>query len=130
MKNIQRYNQIKTTPLGGQISEIDTHISIPTKKDYDLGYIRRYFIQLVNDKNSVIYEVNSKVYLQHEPKSYYTRTSLKWRISGSLEESYDMSGNLINKSVKESNRISLKLASKNIPNLKLYLPNLLQFYKN
>ena len=40
-----------------------------------------------------------------------------------------MEGNLINKSVKESNRVSLRLTSKKIPNLKLYLPNLLQFYK-
>ena len=68
--------------------------------------------------------------IRDRSKAYYTTTLLKWRISGSLEESYDMGGNLINKSVKESNRISIKLASENIPNLKLYLPNLLQFYKS
>jgi len=130
MKSIERYNQLNRPSLQGKINEINTHIPTPSKNHYDLGYIRRYFVQLVNDKNSPIYEVNERVYIKHESKSFYTRASLKWRIAGNLEETYDIEGNLINKSVKESNRIAIKLASKNIPNLKLYLPNLLQFYKN
>ena len=130
MKSIERYKQINHPTLKRKISEINTQIPTPTKNDYDLGYVRRYFIQLVNDKNSPIYEVNERVYTKHESKSFYTRTSLKWRITGNLEETYDIEGNLINKSVKESNRIAIKLASQRIPNLKLYLPNLLQFYKN
>ena len=130
MKSIERYNQLNRPSLKGKINEINTHIPTPSKKDYDLGYVRRYFVQLVNDKNSPIYEVNETVYAKHESKSFYTRTSLKWRIEGNLEETYDIEGNLINKSVKESNRIAIKLASQRISNLKLYLPNLLQFYKN
>lgn len=130
MKSIERYNQLNRPSLKGKINEINTHIPTPSKNDYDLGYVRRYFIQLVNDKNSPIYEVNQRVYNKHESKSFYTRATLKWRIAGNLEETHDIEGNLINKSVKESNRIAIKLASQKIPNLKLYLPNLLQFYKN
>ncbi len=103
MKNTERYKKIKRTSLKSNISDVETHIPTPTKDDYGMGFVKRYFIQLVNDKNSIIYEVNDRVYLNHEHKSFYARTSLKWRISGNLDESYDMNGNLINKSVKESN---------------------------
>ena len=129
MKNTERYNQLKTPSLKGKIKKINTYLPKPNKDDYDMGYVRRYFIQLVNDKNSSIYEVNNRVYREYQSQSFYTTTTLKWRISGNLEESYDTNGNLINKSIKESNRITLKMSSKNMPNLKLYLPNLLQFHK-
>ena len=126
MNNIEKYNRLKRPSLKGRIQSVQTFLPKPKKSDYDLGYINRYFVQLVNDKSSPIYEVNRGVYNSYKGKAFYTTTSLKWRISG---ESFDMEGNLINKSVKESNRVSLRLASKRIPNLKLYLPNLLQFYK-
>ncbi len=129
MNNIERYNRLKRPSIKGRIQNVETFLPNPKQSDYDLGYIKRYFVQLVNDKGSPIYEVNRRVYNSHRNKAFYTTTSLKWRISGELNESYDMEGNLINKSVKESNRVSLRLASKKIPNLKLYLPNLLQFYK-
>jgi len=54
---------------------------------------------------------------------------LKWRISGPIEQQYDSTGTIIDKAVSESNNIAIKLVSDKIPNLKLYLPNLSQFYK-
>jgi len=130
MKSIDRYRSLKPNSYKGIIKKVETFLPNPSKSDYNTGYIRRYFVQLVNDKSSPIYEVNSRVFNSYKSKSFYTATTLKWRITGELTESYDSQGNLINKSVKESNRISIKLASKEIPNLKLYLPNLLQFYKS
>ena len=71
---------------------------------------KRYFVQLVNDKGSPIYEVNRRVYNSHRNKLFYTTTSLLKEDIHELNESYDMEGNLINKSgVKESNRVSLRL---------------------
>ena len=43
---------------------------------------------------------------------------------------YDNDNRVIDMGIKESNKKSIELASKNIPNLKLYLPNLIQFSKN
>ena len=58
----------------------------------------------------------------------YSVAIVKWRISGP-NESFLKEG-IMYKSVKESNRISIKLHLDKIPNLELYLPNLLQFYKS
>jgi hypothetical protein len=55
---------------------------------------------------------------------------VKWRIRGPLEAEVNDSGTVIQKSVSESNRIAIRLVGHLMPNLKLYLPNLLQFYKN
>ena len=60
----------------------------------------------------------------------FITVQLKWRISGPKTPQYDSKGIVIDKSVSESNRISIKLNAHTIPNLKLYLPNLLQFYKS
>jgi hypothetical protein len=54
---------------------------------------------------------------------------LKWRISGPKETQYRENGDVFDVSVSESNRRAIKLVYEKIPTLKLYLPNLLQFYK-
>ena len=59
-----------------------------------------------------------------------TKKSSWLLVLAAKETVYDEDGSIVNKSVSESNRISINLQSKKIPNLKLYLPNLLQFYKS
>lgn len=126
--DINRYKQIaKNKPRVRY--DIDTHIPMPSDKDYKRGYIKRYFVQKVNDKGSPIYEVLSKTRNYYATKAQFITTQLKWRISGPIEQTYDSTGNIVDKAVSESNRIAIKLVSDKIPNLKLYLPNLLQFYK-
>jgi hypothetical protein len=84
----------------------------------------------LNDKGSPIYEVNNTLKSYYSSKPQFSTVELRWRISGPKTPEYDSKGIVIDKSVSESNRIAIKLHANEIPNLKLYLPNLLQFYKS
>jgi hypothetical protein len=126
--DINRYNKIvKNKPRVRY--NIETIIPRPSDKDYNRGFIKRYFIQKTNDKGSPIYEIDSITKSYYNNKVQFITTELKWRISGPTEKTYDNTGTVIDKAVSESNRIAIKLVAHEIPNLKLYLPNLLQFYK-
>jgi hypothetical protein len=97
--------------------KIKTFSPQPNDSDYTKGYITRYFIQRVNDVNSPVYEVSQFSYNRISDNPFYITQTLNWRITGNTED------------IKNSNSISVKLASVNIPNLKLYLLNYLQFSK-
>ncbi len=126
--DINRYKKISKNTTRVRF-DIDAHIPVPTEKDYNRGFIKRYFVQKTNDKGSPIYEVTKAKFGQYTKKPYYVGVSLRWRVVGPIEQRYDSTGNVVDKAVSESNRIAIKLVSDKIPNLKLYLPNLLQFYK-
>jgi hypothetical protein len=127
--DINRYNKISKSKPRVKYN-VETHIPIPKDKDYTRGYIRRYFVQKLNDKGSPIYEVNNTLKSYYSSKPQFSTVELRWRISGPKTPEYDSKGIVIDKSVSESNRIAIKLHANEIPNLKLYLPNLLQFYKS
>lgn len=126
--DINRYNKIRKNKEAVRY-EVESHIPHLIESDYIRGYINRFFVQKMNDKGSPIYEVTSSTYSYYASKPHFSVASLRWRVSGPKEQQYDSTGTIINKSVSESNRISIKLVAYEIPNLKLYLPNLLQFYK-
>lgn len=123
-----RYNEIIKSPLIER--DIKTFVPKPSEKDYNRGYIRRFFIQKTNDKGSAIYEISQNSKTNFVTNPLYTVADVKWRIKGPKEPEYDDVGNIVDKSVKESNRVAISLVADKIPNLKLYLPNLLQFYKS
>ena len=127
MSILDRYKQLVKSPIREEI--IKTHIPTPTDSDYGRGFIKRYFIQKTNDKGSPIYEVSTNNIGKYKANPLYIAVELKWRIKGPKQTQYDDVGNITDKSVSESNRIAIKLVADKIPNLKLYLPNLLQFHK-
>lgn len=129
MDILSQYNKIRKPDLKPGPAKIKSFLPKPTEVDYKRGYITRYFAQKVNDLNSPIREISNDDYINVSRNSFYNTTSLKWRITGPKEIKYDSNNNVIEKSVLDSNQISIRLASKSIKNLKLYLPNLLQFYK-
>lgn len=123
-----RYVKISKLPKWDyNAPKIRTIIPEPTENDYLNGYIQRYFVQKINDKSASIYEVSNTEYSRVLTKPIYTGVSLKWRISGSISEKFINS--VLDKGVRESNRIAISLVVDKIPNLKFYLPNLLQFHK-
>jgi len=131
MKNIvDKYNELTNQKHSFNRIRVKTHIPTPNEIDYTRGYITRFFCQKSNDKGSPIYEINSIQFSNYLTNPFYRVVSLDWRIKGPKETQYDDKGNILDKSVSESNRIAIQLLSKEIPNLKLYLPNLLQFYKS
>lgn len=115
--DINRYNNI--TKINKRIVQTTPKAFIPkpTEKDYSRGYIIRYFVQSVNNKTSRIVEVNSSGYSKFSKNPFYATVDLDWRITGDRDE------------VKRSNKASIRISSDEIPKLKLYLPNLLQFHE-
>lgn len=131
MKNIvDKYNELTNQKHSFNNIRVQTHIPTPGEIDYKRGYITRFFCQKSNDKGSPIYEVSSIQFSKYLSNPFYRLVSLDWRIKGPKETQYSKDGNILDKSVSESNRIAIELVSTEIPNLKLYLPNLLQFYKS
>jgi len=128
MSIINRYNEIIKNPIKDK--EIKAYLPKPTEKDYTRGYIRRYFLQKTNDKGSPIFELSQSKKGQFLSNPLYTVVDVKWRIRGPREVVYSDNGTIRDKSVPGSNMTAIKLVAHLIPNLKLYLPNLLQFYKS
>jgi hypothetical protein len=122
-----QYNKLRKPDLKPGPTKIKSFLPKPTDVDYTRGYIKRYFAQKVNDLNSPIREISSDDYIKVSNNSFYNTTSLKWRIAGPIKSNSGIGTS--EKTVSESNQISIRLASSSIKNLKLYLPNLLQFYK-
>jgi len=94
--------------------------TLPTikKTDYDVGYFERYFLRQVNNPLAQIVEVNKKQWTTFSSNKFYTKVSLRWKISGRVD------------TVVDSNRKSLVEANKVIPGILEKLQNnLLQFYK-
>lgn len=112
-----RYDKIAKNAQDFLEVKINAHIPKPKDIDYKTGYITRYFVQKANDIHSVIYEINTSTYNRLISNPMYKLTNLDWRIKGPIEE------------VKKSNSISVRIASKDIQKIQLYLPNLIQFHK-
>ena len=125
LESYKKLTRISTIPT----QTITAYVPNPTPDDYNRGYITRYFTQKVTDINSPIFEINSNTFTNLQNKPMYVSVSLKWRIKGPKETQYREDGQLLDVSVSESNRRAILLHYDSIPSLKLYLPNLLQFYK-
>ncbi len=115
-----------------QIYSLDipiTIVPIPTDDDYANGIIERYFAQKVNDVNGFVYEINLDTYNELKLNPYWAIENIKWRLSVPLDVVYDDNGKMIDKGVRNSNISSIAEGQKTIKNLKLYLIDILQFYK-
>ena len=122
MTSIETYKKIN--PIAAEFDAyldriIKVHIPRPSVMDYDVSYISRHFIRKVNDNNSVIYEVDFReLYLQMQ-NPFYTYATIIWKISKAPIEQ-----------IEQMNRRSILEGETKINNLRLYLPNLSQFYKD
>lgn len=115
MSNLDSYKKLIKKSFKSK--QIKTHVPTPTELDYQRGYINRFFCRKTNNISAPILEVNSDVFFSVAPNPEYRTVSIRWRISGKTEE------------IIHSNTNSIKIGSEIINNLKLYLPNLLQFHK-
>jgi hypothetical protein len=115
--SIDRYNNINRKGIEYDYGSIKTFLPNPKEDDYKSGYIVRYFIQSTNNKSTPIYEINKSSYLTYAANPFFVNVKLDWRLTGTPED------------IKKSNRESVRIASKTISKISLYLPNLLQFHK-
>ena len=107
----------------------DTIIPEPKDKDYDLGFIKRYFIKRANDTNAHIFEISDSDYETYSTNPLWTSVAIKWRIRGPLEQTLKDNGDIDDKGVRYSNNAAIGIAKEKIKNIGLYLPNILQFYR-
>jgi len=108
-----------------------TVVPNPTNEDYNAGFIRRYFVRRSNDVAGHIFEISEESYSAYvnNESPYWIAETIKWRISGPIEKTFKPDGNVADIGVKSSNKAALGIASAKLPNIRLYIPNLLQFYR-
>ena len=123
------YKDISKTVDFFKIKYPNTIVPAPITQDYENGFIRRYFIRHANDINGHIFEISEDTYLQYLEIPFWKVEQIKWRISGPIEPTYKDNGEFDDMGVKNSNTSELNIASINLKNIKLYLPNILQFHK-
>ena len=126
---VTRYNEIfngDTTKT--QDIRITPFTPSPSQRDYEKQVIRRYFIQKANDRDAVIYEIDKNQKSKFKNNPTYNFVEIDWKITGDKEvKVIGEFEELI--SIEQMNRLSISSVSEVMPNLKLYLPNLHQFYK-
>jgi len=111
------YNDVAKNTKLFEIKPPDAFLPSPSEEDYEIGFIRRYFVRKANDKNGFIYEVSKDTSIKYEKIPFWKTTSIKWRLDGTKDE------------VTESNGKAIGFVAQQFPKLALYLPNLTQFYK-
>lgn len=107
----------------------NTIVPTPTELDYDNGFIRRYFLQKINDENGFIFEVSQEVHDEYLENPFWKSGELKWRIKGPKFPIYDEFGTLKDVGVEISNKSTISNASTKMKNIGLYLPNIFQYHK-
>jgi len=101
------------------------YFPIPSKQDYKVGSINRYFLKKVND-----YLIVESSYENWENVSgfLYEKIDMLWIISGPKNDVYS-EGILQSKGAMELNTEFINQTNKLMPGIKSKLPNPLQFYK-
>ena len=123
------YNDLISEKTNYSLDFPKTIVPTPSDTDYENGFIERYFTQKVNDKNSYVFEIDKEVYFDLFENPYWVSEIMKWRITGPISPVYNIDGILTDKGVIESNNASISIISEKVKNVKLYLPNILQFHK-
>jgi hypothetical protein len=106
-----------------------TIVPTPTNSDYSVGFIRRYFCQRANDENGNVFEIIEETHTVLKINPFWKVGDVKWRITGPLDTVYKTDGGIDDMGVRASNKAAISFAVKDIKNIGLYLPNILQFYK-
>ncbi len=126
----EHYKKITGNRFRTLNTSVTAYSSKPKESDYEKGYVTRYFAQKTNDKGAPIYEVSSDEANRLNTSVMYVTTSLRWRITGPRDTVYNSDGKVISMGVQTSNEKSIELASNIITELKLYLPNKLQYHRS
>jgi hypothetical protein len=113
--DLNRFNDIFREKREFELPAVKAYAPELDDMDYERGYIIRYFTQKANDESSPIIEIDDRTYSNLINNSFYIVVQMDWKITGTHTE------------IKEANGKSVRLASKTIPSILLYLPYLLQF---
>lgn len=109
------------------------YIPEPTDDDYKKTFITRYFISR-NDSTYPIIEINEKQYTSIATpfsgldENLYKGITLDWKIYGPKNDIIS-NGLIIQYGIADTNQRTLNIKMKDMPNIRLALPDLLQFSK-
>lgn len=95
----------------------------PTERDYEKGFIDRYFVRKFNDVDSEIIEVVDVEYQSIMKNPFWIGIKIKWNISYPL--SVEEGENVIYYNKKE-----IEAGETVLPGLRYVLPNLIEFHKD
>lgn len=127
--NKDRYNKmVKEKPK--KVIALEAKPPIPEQKDYDKGYITRYFARQANSPKSDIIEIAKKKYtkLGSDGTGFYITIKLDWKISGALNSK--LRNGIKHIGIMEANQNSIKRAEKKLEGLSRVLGNLVKYYKS
>lgn len=112
---VQRYKNLNNSK---EINfSFETEEPVLIEKDYQIGFILRYFVIKRNELFGTIYEINKETYSKLNSNPYFLTCIIRWKISGKKDE------------VEKANKKSIELGKKTIPHLDQYVNNLTKFYK-
>lgn len=102
-----------------------TYLPSPQKRDYEYGFITRYFVSKRNQQQ--IIETSARDYNAVD-NSYFLKTKIDWQISGRKNNLYE-GKMLVDSGVQENNILQINLAKPNMPGIETVLTNPLQFWQ-
>lgn len=112
---LQSYNYIQPS----------TYIPTLTQKEYDEGYIDRYFLGKINYFDVI--ETNLKDY-NISNSSYFIKLKIKWKITGPEFNVYE--GRVLQTAgVVNYNKLQIQEAGRKIKNIEVVLNNPKQFWR-
>lgn len=123
---IEEYKKLKKIYLNNKTPI--AYFPSPTERDYEVGFIERFFTQMRGTAGSPIFEVSRDLYPNYSNTNYFVGIKINWKITGKLEDSYTERGEYI-PSVHTVNKLSIEEGKKILPELDLYLVNTKQFHR-
>lgn len=96
-------------------------LPIITQSDSDAGYVFRYFVRQVTDKNFIV-EVDKSQYERFKENPRFVTAEIKWKIVGKLETIIYPNGVPLN-GVKDQNRLTVSNADLTFGGLYRYITN-------
>lgn len=99
---------------------------VVTSTDASTGYITRYFVRQVNDKDYIV-EVDQKQYEAFKKNPRFITTSVKWKIIGK-KETITLSNQISLYGVKDANKLAVSTADLTFGGLYRYITNYLEYW--
>lgn len=96
----------------------------PTKNDYDIGFMIRYFCSKRNENKIV--ETDKNLYNKLISNSFYKVINLEWKITGPIQ---DVVKNeiVVEFGIIDTNRRTLQITESKMPGISLYLKDLTEY---
>jgi hypothetical protein len=123
---IDNYKKLKTIYISNRIPK--AYFPNPKNRDYEIGFISRYFTQMRGTPGAPIFEISEDTFSDYSNTPFYIGVKINWKITGDLEDKYTEKGEYI-PSVHTVNTLSIREGEKILPELNLYLVNTKQFHR-